>query len=191
MQDCAGRPSRSLPHTEMLHYVDSQVGAQAKIQCYTESLGGSSPWSRAVCTDQGDWYTNIQCKGRINWYNWIGNVYEFFSLQCFIAHKHFVIGTRTGLELVFKLQACIKLNLFLIKWNWFASLLLFIPVHHYFLCLCLKFHIAGSLLHYFCCSLNYCFWNESKHLSQKGLILYEWLHCKIMLFWSRKCHFYD
>ncbi|XP_052687936.1 fibroleukin-like isoform X1 [Crassostrea angulata] len=60
--DCAGRPSRSLPHTEMLHYVDSQVGAQAKIQCYTESLGGSSPWSRAVCTDQGDWYTNIQCK---------------------------------------------------------------------------------------------------------------------------------
>lgn len=114
MQDCAERPSRSLPHTEMLHYVDSQVGAQAKIQCYTESLGGSSPWSRAVCTDQGDWYTNIQCKGRINWYNWIGNVYEFFSLQFFIAHKHFVIGTRTGLELVFKLQACIKLNLFLI-----------------------------------------------------------------------------
>lgn len=60
--DCAERPSRSVLYTEMLHYVDSQVGAQAKIQCYTEFLGGSSPWSRAVCTEQGEWNTNIQCK---------------------------------------------------------------------------------------------------------------------------------
>lgn len=63
--DCAGRPSRSLPHTEMLHYVDSQVGARAKLQCmsYVEFPGDPS---RAVCTERGKWTLNakIQCKGR-------------------------------------------------------------------------------------------------------------------------------
>lgn len=61
--DCAGRPSRSLPHTEMLHYVDSQVGARAKLQCmsYVEFPGDPS---RAVCTERGKWTLNakIQCK---------------------------------------------------------------------------------------------------------------------------------
>eukprot|EP00105_Crassostrea_gigas_P042860 XP_019927008.1 PREDICTED: uncharacterized protein LOC105338329 isoform X2 [Crassostrea gigas] len=68
--DCAGRPSRSLPHTEMLDYVDSQVGARAKLQCmsYVEFPGDPS---RAVCTERGKWTLNakIQCKGRGFFFN--------------------------------------------------------------------------------------------------------------------------
>uniref|UniRef100_K1PEQ9 Fibroleukin n=1 Tax=Magallana gigas TaxID=29159 RepID=K1PEQ9_MAGGI len=47
----------------MLHYVDSQVGARAKLQCmsYVEFPGDPS---RAVCTERGKWTLNakIQCK---------------------------------------------------------------------------------------------------------------------------------
>lgn len=48
----------------MLHYVDSQVGARAKLQCmsYVEFPGDPS---RAVCTERGKWTLNAktQCKG--------------------------------------------------------------------------------------------------------------------------------
>lgn len=48
----------------MVHYVDSQVGARAKIQCksFIESSGVPKC---AVCTEQGEWKMDIQCKGRI------------------------------------------------------------------------------------------------------------------------------
>nr|XP_011428932.2 fibroleukin-like [Crassostrea gigas] len=59
--DCAERPSRFAPNTEMVHYVDSRVGARAKIQCksFIESSGGTKC---AVCTEQGEWKMDIQCK---------------------------------------------------------------------------------------------------------------------------------
>lgn len=59
--DCAERPSRFVPNTEIVHYVDSQVGARAKIQCKSFIESPKSP-EGAVCTEQGKWKMDIQCK---------------------------------------------------------------------------------------------------------------------------------